>query len=76
MCVCRSSALPLIGRGVYKHMFGLQQDQEYDINSIRKGQTLCFATSEHPGLPVGLTRQPVLPLRVTFVDEAAKRQLL
>ncbi len=76
MYVYRSSALPLIGRGVYKHLYGREQDQSYDIYYIKKGRTLYFATSEHPGLPVGLTNQPVLALTITYVDEAAKRQLL
>ncbi len=76
VCVCRSSALPIIGRSVYKHLYGPSVGQPYEINWIQKGATLSFTSNEHPALPDTLSKQPVLSLIITFVDEVDKKQLL
>ncbi|XP_064397322.1 calcyphosin-2-like [Halichondria panicea] len=72
----KSSALPIIGRSVYKHLYGPSVGQPYEINWIQKGATLSFTSNEHPALPDTLSKQPVLSLIITFVDEVDKKQLL
>lgn len=70
------SALPFILRGAYCHVLGHKKGQPYEINFIRKGATLHFLTSQHPTLPVTVTSKPTLALRITHVDEKAKRDIL
>lgn len=72
----RSSALPMIQRKTYKHMFGPLKGNPYEINVIKKGFNLHFRTCDHPGLPDTLSRRPVLALRITYVDENVKKHLL
>lgn len=72
----KSSALPIIQRGVYRHLFGAHRGDPYEVNVIRKGKILHFHTNNHSGLPDTLAARPVLGLKITYVDEAAKKLLL
>ena len=72
----RSSALPIVQRGVYNHLFGTRRGEPYEVNLIKKGATLHFLSCDHPGLPDTLSVRPVVALRVTYVDEGIKKQIL
>ncbi len=46
------------------------------IHTHTQGATLHFATSAHPSLPETLASRATLSVRITHVDERAKRDLL
>ncbi|XP_052437491.1 calcyphosin-2 isoform X2 [Carassius gibelio] len=66
----RWNALPFITRGVY-----LNRGRPYCLQDISQGAELRFCT-DGPHLPQSLRQQPCLTLRVTDVDDTAKRALL
>ncbi|XP_051952786.1 calcyphosin-2 isoform X1 [Xyrauchen texanus] len=66
----RCNALPFITRGVY-----LDRGRPYCLQDISQGAELHFSTSG-PHLPQSLRQQLCLTLKVTDVDETAKRALL
>eukprot|EP00731_Ephydatia_muelleri_P029701 Em0021g224a len=71
----RSSAFPVIQRGIYCHLLGRKKGQPYQINTIKKGATLYFNTKDHPSLP-NKSSNSIVGIRVTSVDENIKRQIL
>ncbi|XP_067276143.1 calcyphosin-2 isoform X2 [Pseudorasbora parva] len=66
----RWNALPFITRDVY-----LNRGRPYCLQDISQGAELHFCT-DGPHLPQSLRQQPFLTLRVTDVDDTAKRVLL
>uniref|UniRef100_A0A8C1G0C9 Calcyphosine 2 n=1 Tax=Cyprinus carpio TaxID=7962 RepID=A0A8C1G0C9_CYPCA len=66
----RWNALPFITRGVY-----LNGGRPYCLQDIYQGAELRFCT-DGPHLPQSLRQQPCLTLRVTDVDDTAKRALV
>ncbi|XP_065912299.1 calcyphosin-2-like isoform X2 [Dysidea avara] len=70
------TAIPLIQRGVYKHLRGVNKGQEYEVNSIRKGVILQFDTTSQSSLPMSLLEQKTVSFKITSVDEESKKQLL
>ncbi|XP_059362841.1 calcyphosin-2 isoform X2 [Carassius carassius] len=66
----RWNALPFITRGVY-----LNRGRPYCLQDISQGAELRFCT-DGPHLPQSLRQQPCLTLRVTDLDDTAKRALL
>ncbi|TRZ00888.1 hypothetical protein DNTS_015619 [Danionella cerebrum] len=66
----RWSALPFIARGVYWN-----RGRPYCLQDLSQGAELLFSTDD-THLPQSLREQPSLILRVTDVDERAKRALL
>ncbi|XP_056621764.1 calcyphosin-2 isoform X1 [Triplophysa dalaica] len=66
----RWNALPFIARGVYQN-----RGRPYSLQDISQGAELHFCT-DGPHLPHSLRQQPRISLKVTDVDETAKRALL
>ncbi|XP_065139685.1 calcyphosin-2 isoform X1 [Paramisgurnus dabryanus] len=66
----RWNALPFIARGVY-----LNRGRPYSLQDISQGAELHFCT-DGPHFPHSLREQPRVSLKVTDVDETAKRRLL
>lgn len=72
----KSSTLPLVPRGVYHHCINQSRGKPYEINYIKKGSTLQFESKKLTVLPSSLRCRALLSIRVTRVDEHAKRDLL
>jgi len=71
-----SKALPLIQRGIYKHLSGVRTGRAYSILDISVGKDLSFDTNELNTLPDSLKKKKVLVFRVTNVNEEDKEILL
>lgn len=92
MLTYRINTMPLIRRGVYSHCLGCRRGKPYEIGHITKvdfclldlfcsdifvqGATLQFETKNHPNLSDNLSLHNLLTVKVSFVDEQMKRQLL
>ncbi|XP_051885738.1 calcyphosin-2 isoform X2 [Pristis pectinata] len=72
----RTNALPFIQRGIYCHHYGRRKKRQYDVGDFYMGANLTFLTSEHVGLPASVQVKQLLILRITGIDEVAKRSLL
>nr|XP_006815110.1 PREDICTED: LOW QUALITY PROTEIN: calcyphosin-2-like [Saccoglossus kowalevskii] len=68
----KSSALPFIQRGCYKHVTGRRRGSLYVIQDIFTGSNLTFSTSDQNSIPQTLRQQQVIIIRVAEVDERAK----
>ncbi|XP_077998416.1 calcyphosin-2-like [Glandiceps talaboti] len=68
----RSSALPFVQRGSYKHVIGRRKGYSYVIQDIYVGSSLSFETCSQTSLPEAVQKHPIMLVRVTDVDERAK----
>ncbi|KAK3730272.1 hypothetical protein QZH41_016444, partial [Actinostola sp. cb2023] len=72
----RSSALPFIQRGSYRHIYGQRKGHHYSLQDIAVGSNLSFTTASQNSLPQSVSVKPVVTLRITDLDEEAKERLL
>ncbi|XP_017935699.1 calcyphosin-2 isoform X2 [Manacus vitellinus] len=66
----RTSALPFIQKGVYRHQRGQRKGKAYDLGDLYVGANLTFRSVDH-NLPESIKQNPVFTLRVISIDEAA-----
>ncbi|XP_069760413.1 calcyphosin-2 isoform X2 [Narcine bancroftii] len=69
----RTNALPFIQRDIYCHHYGRRKRRQYDVGDFYVGANLTFLTTEHVSLPASVQAKNLLTLRITSIDEIAKR---
>lgn len=72
----RSSALPFIQRGQYRHVQGRKRGQPYTLLDICVGSDLSFMTASQTSLPQTVSAHPVVVFRICEVDEQARETQL
>ncbi|XP_078534259.1 calcyphosin-2 isoform X1 [Lissotriton helveticus] len=67
----RTSALPIIQKGIYSHRRGRRKGKQYELRDIYVGANLTFSTADQVSLSESVKEKNVLTIRIVSVDEEA-----